>query len=243
MSAKVTQRYRLWQDKLVQAVRVAMPVDSPYTVVHCQNLVGLFTCIFVKNAEVGNLRDVAITTVKRGMAGMYGNKVSLSDEEHITEKGSDSRGFNKGAIVARLVLDDSSLCFINCHLAAGQSHKSARNAVSLSHNLIRRPSSTWFVGQDLSSILDEEPRFPVAASALDEVAYVSGGDGSLILDHDMTFLQGDLNYRIDLRRENVLSSLRAGERAYLLEHDQLLKEMKNSAFRLRTFHEAPICFE
>lgn len=75
MSAKVTQRYRLWQDKLVQAVRVAMPVDCPYTAVHCQNLVGLFTCVFVKNSEVPNLRDVAITTVKRGMAGMYGNKV------------------------------------------------------------------------------------------------------------------------------------------------------------------------
>lgn len=97
--------------------------------------------------------------------------------------------------------------------------------------------------QDLASILDEEPRFPVAATALDEVAYVSGGDGSLILDHDVTIIQGDLNYRIDLRRDNVLASLRAGERAYLLEHDQLLKEMKNPAFRLRTFHEAPICFE
>jgi hypothetical protein len=53
-----------------------------------------------------------------------------------------------------------------------------------------------------------------------------------------------MNYRIDLRRENVISSLRAGERAYLLEHDQLLKEMRtNSSFRLRTFNEAPIAFE
>lgn len=75
MSEKVSQRYRLWHDKLVQAVRVAMPPHAPYTVVHAQNLVGLFTCIFVKNAEMLNLRDVAITTVKRGMAGMYGNKV------------------------------------------------------------------------------------------------------------------------------------------------------------------------
>jgi len=66
----------------------------------------------------------------------------------------------------------------------------------------------------------------------------------MVLDHDLCFLQGDLNYRIDLRRENVISSLRAGERAYLLEHDQLLKEMRtNSSFRLRTFNEAPIAFE
>lgn len=98
--------------------------------------------------------------------------------------------------------------------------------------------------QDLASILDEEARFPVAGLGRDELAYVGGGDGSMILDHDVCFLQGDLNYRIDLRRENVISSLRAGERAYLLEHDQLLKEMRNNpGFRLRTFSEAPIAFE
>lgn len=96
--------------------------------------------------------------------------------------------------------------------------------------------------QDLASILDEESRFPVVLD--DQLAYAGGGDGSMILDHDLCFLQGDLNYRIDLRRENVISSLRAGERAYLLEHDQLLKEMRtNSSFRLRTFNEAPIAFE
>lgn len=41
MSDKVSQRYRLWHDKLVQAMRVSLPPDSPYTVVHAQNLVGL----------------------------------------------------------------------------------------------------------------------------------------------------------------------------------------------------------
>lgn len=66
----------------------------------------------------------------------------------------------------------------------------------------------------------------------------------MVLDHDLCFLQGDLNYRIDLRRENVISSLRCGEREYLLEHDQLKKEMKsNPHFRLRTFSEAPVAFE
>jgi hypothetical protein len=79
----------------------------------------------------------------------------------------------------------------------------------------------------------------------------------MILDHDICFLSGgtstsfpsscvpdsladrlrrlcvvgvDLNYRIDLRRENVISSLRSGERNYLLEHDQLLKEMRGKVF-------------
>lgn len=56
-------------------------------------------------------------------------------------------------------------------------------------------------------------------------------------------LNGDLNYRIDQRREPVIAAIRAGELNHLLVHDQLLKEMKfNRGFRLRSFVEAPITF-
>lgn len=75
MSGKVSKHYKLWHDHLVLAVRVAMPATCPYTVVHTENLVGLFTCIFVKSTEVTALKDAAISTVKRGLGGRYGNKV------------------------------------------------------------------------------------------------------------------------------------------------------------------------
>ncbi|KAG8947913.1 hypothetical protein FRC03_000891 [Tulasnella sp. 419] len=203
ISDKVSRAYRLWYDRLVLAVRVAMPADSPYTVIHTENLVGLFTCIFVRNAEKAFLRDIAITTVKRGMGGRYGNK---------------------GAIVARFVIDDSSLCFINCHLAAGQHHKHSRN-------------------QDVAAVLEEKAVFPEVNVEESSVAYDGGGDGSMILDHEVVFLNGDLNYRIDQRREAVISNIQAGQLDYLLTHDQLLKEMKlNPGFRLRSFLEAPITF-
>jgi hypothetical protein len=127
----------------------------------------------------------------------------------------------QGAVVARMTIDDSSVCFINVHLAAGQSHKTARNA-------------------DVAGILEEKAVF-VAADI--QQCYVNGGDGSAILDHETVFLNGDLNYRIDQRRDNVISSVHAGDLAYLLEHDQLRKEMMtNTSFRLRSFHEAPINF-
>lgn len=129
--------------------------------------------------------------------------------------------FQKGAVVARMTIDDSSICFINVHLAAGQGHKAARNA-------------------DVAGILEEKAVF---ATADTEKGYVNGGDGSAILDHETIFLNGDLNYRIDQRRDNVISSVNAGDLDYLLEHDQLRKEMKgNTSFRLRAFHEAPITF-
>ena len=75
ISEKVTSAYKRWHDCLVSAVRLAMPPNSPYTVVETENLVGLFSCIFVKNSERLSLNDVAITTIKRGMGGIFGNKV------------------------------------------------------------------------------------------------------------------------------------------------------------------------
>lgn len=60
----------------------------------------------MKDSEKPKLRDLNISQVKTGLAGRFGNK---------------------GSIVARMVLDDTSICFSNCHLAAGQSHVRQRN--------------------------------------------------------------------------------------------------------------------
>ncbi|PCH41714.1 DNase I-like protein [Wolfiporia cocos MD-104 SS10] len=203
ISQKVTTSYKKWYDRLVLAVKMAMPPDVPYTVVHTENLVGLFSCIFVKNTERISLKQVAIATIKRGMGGRYGNK---------------------GGIVARFVIDDTSICFINCHLAAGQHHVRQRNA-------------------DVTAMLEEKSVFPESDAIEEPLAYVNGGDGSMVLDHEMVFLNGDMNYRIDQRREPVISAVKAGELESLFIHDQLNKEMKfNRGFRLRSFQEGPITF-
>ena len=137
--------------------------------------------------------------------------------------------------MARLVIGDSSVCMINCHLAAGQNAVRRRNA-------------------DIAAILEEKAVFPPTDHPL---AYVGGGDGTMILDHEIVFVRfimsdldytsaygragqvnGDLNYRIDHRREAILSSIRTGEFANLLAHDQLLCEIKfNRACRCHGFSE------
>ena len=59
----------------------------------------------------------------------------------------------------------------------------------------------------------------------------------------ITQLNGDLNYRIDQRREVVIDAVQTGALEYLFSHDQLHKELlTNRAFRLRDFVEAPITF-
>lgn len=108
LSDGVSSSYRLWKEKLVQAVLLSQPPESPYSIVHVADMVGLFSCIFIKASETSvkgsegsrsGLRDVASQSVKTGLMGNYGNK---------------------GGLLTRFVIDDSSLCFINVHIAAGQ---------------------------------------------------------------------------------------------------------------------------
>ncbi|KAJ7581477.1 Endonuclease/exonuclease/phosphatase [Mycena floridula] len=200
LSDKVTGAYKRWYEHFMLAVKMAMPPTCPYTVIHTESLVGLFTCMFVKNSERAVVHDNYITTLKRGMGGRYGNK---------------------GGIITRLVIDDSSLCFINCHLAAGQGHVKARNA-------------------DVAGILEDKTAFPASPTPL---AYVGGGDGTMVLDHEIVFLNGDMNYRIDQRRNAIIDAVTQGNLDSIIVHDQLLKEIKfNKGFRLRGFSEGKLSF-
>jgi hypothetical protein len=54
---------------------------------------------------------------------------------------------------------------------------------------------------------------------------------------------GDMNYRIDQRRDHIVAAVHSGDVSLLHAHDQLLKEMKfNRGFRFRSFLEGPIAF-
>ena len=67
------------------------------------------------------------------------------------------------------MIDDSSICFINCHLAAGQHHVRAR-------------------GADAAAMLEEKETFAPSLTKLEPLAYVGGGDGSMVLDHEIVFV-------------------------------------------------------
>ncbi|KAK9249327.1 hypothetical protein V1506DRAFT_466069 [Lipomyces tetrasporus] len=197
----MSYQYKAWQDHLTEAVS---HLDSRYVLLTSDKLVGLYTCIFIKEREkheIGNLRS---STVKTGLGGLHGNK---------------------GAIIVRFTLDDSSICFVNCHLAAGQSNVIPRN-------------------NDIANIMEAK----IATAGIGSTAntadiYVGGGDGSMILDHEICFVNGDMNYRITLHRVPVMKLLEKGELDKLLESDQLLSQLKkNPGFRLRPFSEFPITF-
>jgi len=199
----MSHQYRAWKDHLIRVLDEHAPGEN-YILLHTANLVGLFTCVFVKSSERNNIRDVSAAEIKLGFSGRVGNK---------------------GALVVRFLLDDSSLCLINCHLAAGQTQTTHRN-------------------NDAASIMEAAP-LPRNRSPSDCANFfVGGGDGSMILDHEICILNGDLNYRIDaMPRNTVIDCVRQGNLAKLLERDQLLLSRKrNPGFRLRAFNEMPIEF-
>lgn len=204
----MSRQYRAWRDHLAGCLDQYMPTNQTYTLLHTTSMVGLFTCVFVKSSERQRIRHVHTSEVKRGMGGMHGNK---------------------GALIMRMVLDDSSVCFVNCHLAAGQTHTMHRN-------------------NDIAEILETSalPQYPLDQNehADHSDIFAGGGDGSMILDHEICILNGDLNYRIDtMGRDAVIKQVQQGNLSRLLERDQLLlSRKKNPGFRLRAFNESPITF-
>ncbi|KAK9456413.1 Endonuclease/exonuclease/phosphatase [Dipodascopsis uninucleata] len=198
----VSHQYRAWQDHLTEALSYSR---TRFSLLHTDNLVGLYTCIFIKESEKRDIRNLRSAVVKTGLGGLHGNK---------------------GALIARFTIDDSSLCFVNCHLAAGQSHIIPRN-------------------NDIATIMESKiiTSRSVGSTAVASDTFVGGGDGSMILDHESCFVSGDMNYRINLHRTQVLKLLEARDMERILASDQLLLQLKkNPRFRLRPFSEIPITF-
>jgi hypothetical protein len=72
----MSHQYRLWQQQLTKTIgTVDLPRGDHYVLLHVANLVGLFTCIFVRASERDNIRNVSAASIKRGLGGLHGNKV------------------------------------------------------------------------------------------------------------------------------------------------------------------------
>lgn len=71
----MSRQYRVWIDHLTRVVNECMPLEESYVLLHSANMVGLFTCVFVKHSERSRIKGVNASEVKRGMGGLHGNKV------------------------------------------------------------------------------------------------------------------------------------------------------------------------
>lgn len=193
----------LWYDYFCSIIDKNFGKNT-YKILKTDQLVGLFTCIFIKTTHESRIRQCDSTVVKTGFRLM--NK---------------SLHGNKGGIATRIIFNDTSVCFVNCHLASGQSNIQARNA-------------------DLEGIL-QTAQFPPIRHLK------SNNNGSHILDHDLCFLSGDLNYRLNLERNEVVQRLQSTTQKFetweALQYQDQLKTQQALYPFFRMFKEAPILFD
>lgn len=61
----------------MKCVDESLSIDEPYRLLHTANLVGLFSCVFVKTSQCHRVHNVSAGEIKRGMGGLHGNKVII----------------------------------------------------------------------------------------------------------------------------------------------------------------------
>lgn len=118
---------------------------------------------------------------------------------------------NKGAIGVRFKVFDTEMVILNAHLAAHKEAVEKRNEDYASISMGMRG-------------LRETPDVELLGGEVHHVIWM-----------------GDLNYRIDKERDEVLNIIQDGKWAELLEEDQLLKEMK-AGRTFQGFQEGKIDF-
>ena len=110
---------------------------------------------------------------------------------------------NKGAVAISFQLNESRFCFVGSHLAAHQTKVELRNAN---------------VREIVKGIKLKAGEFPKANEQTFDITH----------RFHYLFWCGDLNYRIDMPRENVLAMIQEQEWDILKLNDQLLNEKKKT---------------
>ncbi|RKO99173.1 hypothetical protein CXG81DRAFT_14883 [Caulochytrium protostelioides] len=204
----------LWQVAIANAIEA---VHGPGWEMICTHaMVGLCSFLAVSPATLPRVRNVHSCLVKTGMGGYHGNK---------------------GAVVMRVLIDDTSFCFVNCHLAA---HQAQAHDGLLTSEL----SADDALPSDAAG--DPLPYDGVgSSSAGGGLIFAHGADGSRILDHEYVVWSGDMNYRVDGENGAVRRAVAMGQYGPLLAHDQLQQQRENPWFLLsesRGWREGPIAF-
>ena len=112
-------RKHLWEQAVKRTLnkRQTSIKGEKYVLLRSGQLVGAALCIFVKATALPSIKNVEGSVKKTGMSGMAGNK---------------------GAVAIRLDYENTHICFVTAHLAAGFANYDERNRdYSTIHNGLR----------------------------------------------------------------------------------------------------------
>jgi len=137
---------------------------------------------------------------------------------------------NKGAVSCRLKVHDSYLCFVCAHFVPHRNNVEGRNANF--HTIMEK---TRFAGIENDISLNANAATPARLQALPP---------SRVIDHEMVFFIGDLNYRIsgEVEIDEVFEKCADLDWPFLMGHDQLTLECQADRV-FNHFQEGEIGFQ
>ncbi len=201
--SKSAERAEVWK-KCIEDTLNSYHSDTAYKLLMEKHLVGVLLCVFIKQSLFPKVVDVRGIDVAVGFGGIMGNK---------------------GGVSIRMNLYDTSICFVCSHLSAHQDKVDSRN-------------------KDFKNIMEQtifraDPQRSSEQHRMDSIvqpkhgADKSTGINLKILDHDIIFWLGDLNYRIDIDNVDEVFQLVGGnEWEYLRKKDQLnIERSKKNVFQ------------
>jgi len=181
-------------------------IPKNYMLLQKKHLVGIALFIFIQKQLNQFVEEEESNQVGVGLLGVAGNK---------------------GGVGIRFKIYDSTMCFVNSHLAAHKNNHQGRN-------------------QDYARILQNmrfarrKPRGDKATKYQDVILE----QGLSIFDHDCIIWLGDLNYRLNFpmtEMDEVFKRIEKEDWPYLLSKDQLNVERDNH-HAFRNFQEGVISF-
>lgn len=220
-SSNTQQRSQFWQEHIQECLNRNNTGHS-YTLLMEKHLVGLLLCIYVKSHLLQVIKDVRGASTGVGIMGMLGNK---------------------GGVAIRFSLYDSPICFVCAHLAAHRENIAGRN--SDYKNIIER--TVFTVDSNNATLINSSGHRELSANGLN-MPYTGAAkyyEKELhILEHEIVFWIGDLNYRIDSKipTEEVFSMIDKNNLLLLRAYDQLNIERLRSTV-LQGFTEGELLFK
>ena len=202
--SKSTDRAVYWQRKICETF---VQNDLKYVLVDEKHLVGNLLCVYAKAELIPFIRGVRGATTPIGIMGVMGNK---------------------GAVVVRFRIHNTTVCVVCSHLSANRENTLGRNADvrNINEKTALYPSvSTSSSGMEANEVVSQKGDLKYLSTQWSNDTALP----LLIEEHDVIFWLGDLNYRIQesVSTADVLETVKSGRYKALLSEDQLFIEMNN----------------
>lgn len=179
-------------------VLIEKTIGKEYSHVFSYKLIGIILIVYAENSVRENIYSKSCEVVKLGFGGKLGNK---------------------GGIIFRFNYYLTSIAFVCCHLEAGASKNKIRK--SQLDQLMNKQINTRNPFKRKKANLTYEDKNSKGIGLYKEL--MNRTFDLKVKSHDVVFIIGDLNFRVEMEYNQAISLLKKGEISNILQADQWSK--------------------